>query len=522
MSLLDRLSTAWHALTAKGGPPMGGYMAGYGGGPWFSDAFRFRRAPSPIELVESYKSLIYACVNINANAVARTPLRLYAVTRGGQARPKYCGLRAVSRKTVGRLGTLAYTAKAMAGAESVEEVTDHPLLDAVMKVNEDLDHQQLLVYTVMSLEIVGSAYWWPDVRVGLPRELWALPPHLVWPMFTSGSMVPDSYQFGGVTYARSDLIRFRHLSAKNPYGQGYSPTQAAIEYARLEDTFVSVQENMLANGPRPSLIISHKDPKGVFGSAERERIKFEANRKARGGRAGEPLVIDGAAEAKPLSYDKVDTGVKEISTYDLERIANVFDVPISMLRTEDVNRANAEAGQEQHARNGVEPRCKLIASTLTRWTHSQDPRGVRGWDRLFWAFDSPVQSDRQLEAELHKTYVSMGLPINTALTEAGYEPVEGGDVSYIPGTLVPLGSTVPGTKPLPGQRPAEPLNDGNELDEEEEETEAGATTEPAEDDTEDDAKPRKALSEAAVLARVATLIPRLEAQLSRDERSRPQ
>src|SRR5262249_52467052 len=119
-----------------------------------------------------------------------------------------------------------------------------------------------------------------------------------------------------------------------------------------------------------------------------------------------------------------------------------FDVPVSMLRTEDVNRANAEAGLEQHGRHAVEPRCKLIASALTRWTRSLDPTGARGWDRLLWAFDPAANADRQAEAELHKTYVSLGLPLNVALTEAGYDAVEGGDVPLVATGLQTLESVI--------------------------------------------------------------------------------
>ena len=482
MNFLHRIGNAWHALNSKSAPP-GSYSAGWGGGSWFSDAFKSRRAPTPYELVDAYKSLVYCCVNLNANAVARTPLRLYAMTRSGQARPK-CATKSIGRRTKARLATLGYATKAMAQAEEVEEVTDHPLLDAVMKVNEDLDHTQLIMYTVMSLDICGSAYWWPDLnqRYGVPQEIWALPPHLVYPVFSGGSMVPQSYTFGGMPYPKESLIRFRRLSARNPYGMGYGPEQAAIEYVRLEDTFVSVQDDMLSNGPRPSLIVSHKDPKGAFGEAERKRLEHDMNRKYRGGRAGSVAVVDGAAAVTPISYSPTDLGGLEISTYDLNRIANCFDIPVSMLKTDDVNRANAEAGERQHGRNGVEPRCKTIASTLTRWTHAQDGKGTKGWDRLFWAFDPVVAEDAAAEAELHKTYFAMGLPLNVILTEAGYEAVEGGDTPLVPNSLVPIQQAI-----------AEP-----EPEEEQ----------PGETETEDEGSDAE---EKALLAEVRRLTPKLKA-----------
>lgn len=474
-------TATWTRLTRrKAAPPSWGYGGGWGGGPIWADAFKSRRAPTPWDLVEAFKSLAFACGRLNANAVARIPLRLYDARKGGQARPKsWWGPQPIGQtsrqhaKALARFKALGYTAKALAGAEEVEEITNHPLLDAVMRVNEDLDHGQLLMYTVLSMDVVGSAYWWPDMNfsTGTPKEIWALPPHLVLPMFTSGGMVPDSYTFGGIPYPKGELIRYRHVSMRNPYAEGYSPLRAAIEYARLEDTFVSIQDDMLSNGPRPSLIISHKDPKGAFGTAERTRLEHDMNRKERGGRSGSVAVVDGAAAVTPVSYTPADLGGLQISGYDLERIANCFDVPVSMLKTEDVNRANAEAGLEQHGRHAVEPRCKTIASTLTRWTHAQDPTGKRGWDRLFWAFDSAVPSDAKAEADLLKLFVDMGGPRNVAFTEMGHDPVEGGDVSLVPNNLVTLDSVINPPKPeaAPGEAPQpggdeEPAPEDDETD----------------------------------------------------------
>ena len=500
----------------KSAPPMGGYTAGWGGGPWWTDAFRSRRAPTPVELTELYKSLVYACVTLNANGVARQPLRLFAVTRTGEARPK-CATKSVGHAARKRLATLPYAAKTMAGAAEVEEVTDHPLLDLLQHVNEEMDHAQLIAYTVMSLDIVGSAYWWPSPGSGgVPEDLWALPPHLVFPQWTSGSLIPDAYQFGGVQYERRDLIRFRRLSARNPYGQGYGPEQASIEYARLEDTFVSIQDDMLSNGPRPSIIVSPKDEKGSFGDAEAERLEHKLNRKTRGGRSGSAVVARGPVSMAPVDWKPADLGGLQISSYDMERIANCFDVPVSMLKTEDVNRANAEAGQEQHARNGVEPRCKLIASALTRWTHQQGrqgPRdlGNRGWDRLLWAFDPAVKEDQEAEQKRHTAYVAMGLPPNVALTEAGYEAVEGGDVSYLPTSLQPMGTTPTPEPEKPGTGNS-PMGDTGETEDEDETGENSPKG-----DTEDESKALASIETKTLqIERAATLL----AEVRKSQRSR--
>ncbi len=72
--------------------------------------------------------------------------------------------------------------------------------------------------------------WAAQARFGRSRLTW------FYPVMDGMGLVPSGYQFGSAQYKPEDLLIFKHLSMKNPYGLGMSPTQAAIEYARLEDT----------------------------------------------------------------------------------------------------------------------------------------------------------------------------------------------------------------------------------------------------------------------------------------------
>lgn len=456
MPKTSRHMSLWLREETKAQPP-GMTSYGSGGGPLFSDAFRFRRAPSLPALAEAYKSLIYTCVGINADAVARVPLRLVRVGQSKGDTAKFCNAVEIKGAARHRLKKLAHTAKAMAGAEEVEEITgEHPLLKLIQDVNPNMDQSQLIQSTVMSMDVVGTAFWWPtEWMLGCPREFWPLPPHLVSPVMTGTGLVPEAYQFGAIQYRPEDLLIFKQLSMKNFYGLGMSPTQAAIEYARLEDTFVSIQDDLLSNGPRPSVVISHKDPKGAFGAAERQRLDNDMNQKTRGGRAGGAFVVDGAVSVTPISWSPADLGAVEISKYDLERTCGCFRIPVSMLTNESSNRAVAESGMIQHARGAIEPRCKAIASTLTRWTHALDKNGKRNWRNLFWVFDDCVPEDDAAKADLAIKYVGIGWPLNDALTDSGRDAVEGGDVSFVASNLTTLENAVKPPEPpvLPGEEP---------------------------------------------------------------------
>jgi hypothetical protein len=126
-----------------------------------------------------------------------------------------------------------------------------------------------------------------------------------------------------------------------------------------------------------------------------------------------------------------------------------------MLTNESSNRAVAESGMIQHARGAIEPRCKAIASTLTRWTHSIDKNGKRNWRNLFWVFDDCVPEDDAAKADLATKYVAIGWPLNDALTDSGRDAVEGGDVSFVASNLTTLENAIKPPEPpvLPGQEP---------------------------------------------------------------------
>lgn len=420
------LRAAWNALWNKSSPS---YAAGgYGGGPAFVDAYRSRRSPTLPELVEAYKAITYACAMLNANGVARVPLRLYATTHRGQARPK-CGTKALHRHHEALLRKSPAFSSLLRKAVEIDEVVDHPLLEALQDVNPDFDHNALIRHAVLSLDIVGSAYWFPEVnRLGVAVALWPLQAQYVTPVQVAGESAVCEYRYFQDRYRPEQLIRARHVSVRDPHGFGYGPTQAAFEYVGLGDKYVSVQENLLGQGVRPSVIVSPKDATMPMGKDERRRFESDINARWRGPSAGRAWVVDGAIDVRPLTFPPSDLAALQISEHALQRVANCFGVPLSLLKTEDVNLANAEAGHRQHAELAIEPRCVLIASALTKWVRAQGRLNGLGWDRLFFAFDNPVAEDEERRAKVFDTYLRNSvLTINDVRPELGYDLVDWGN-----------------------------------------------------------------------------------------------
>jgi len=514
VTIFDRLTTAWGALRGKSAPQ--GYGGWYNAGPAFTDAFRSRRAPSRPEMVEAYKSIAYACAQINAGAVTKTPLRLYVTTAKGQATPKSSLVpdssesRSRIKALCGRKDVQPYIRK----AESVNEVADHPWLQAIVAANPDFDQTALLKFTVLSLDITGNAFWVPDdYKLGVPSALWPIHPQYVTPVRRAATIQVDAWQYFGQTYERNEILHFRHVSLKDPYGSGYGPTEAAFEHARLHDSFTSVQGSLLEQGVRPSVIVSPKDANMPMTGAERARFESDINRKLSGGGSGRAWVTDGSIDVHPLTFPPSDLAALDISDNALQRFANCFGVPMSLLKTEDVNLANLEAGLKQHAQFAVEPRCVEIAGALTRFVHNygRKLRGIeekdRSWDRLFFAFDDPSGEDQERKAKIFDLYLKNGTKtINEVRTELGDKPVAWGDEPWLPGTLIQ-----PSTMQAREDRAATQAEHGMALADQ-------LANQEQQEDTEDDNKEKPA-SKAYSPAQKAWNPESLYAKFSEDERA---
>lgn len=435
MSLLSALSDSLDGLLrSRPGAPGGATLSGgWMGGPATVDAYGARRAPTPYQLVESYKSLIYACVQINDNGVARVPLRLYADGgRPGGVPRSACDPRRVTRSQWGRLRALPYARSLVGGSAQTFEVNTHPILDTLDSPDPDgyFDRQQLISLIVRYCDVVGSAYLKPDGPASMPPTyLWPLAAQHVVPRPMAGGPLIAGYTYFADFYAFDELVRFRStVSLKDPYKAGYSPTYAALEYAGLEDEWMSIQRNVLSNGARMSMLISAKDATMPIQEVTARRLEQDLDRQHARGNSGKPWVIRDAVEAVPVNWPPGDLSGLEITKQVIERTANCFGVPIAML-TPETNLANMQAAREHHASNAIEPRCKMIAAVLTRLVRKYDPR-------LFFAFDSAISEDEEKDAKVTKVLIEAGVKtINDERDDMGLMPVEWGDEPWFLNTM---------------------------------------------------------------------------------------
>ena len=351
---------------------------------------------NPHEQVRHYKHWVYAAVQAIAFQVASTRLALYGRTRNG-----------------------------------VEELTDHPFLDLMDRVNPFHTRFWLWAETMTFLELTGNAYWYvPANRLGAPAEAWVAHSQHV-------RVIPDRRDFiRGYVYQRNgEQVRFKreefiHLKYPNPlssyYGRG--PLQAAADAVDAHESIKRAERNGFRNGVFPSLALE-SDQELSDDTIERLRTMFE-RKYASPERAGRPLILERGLRAKPISLSPREMDFLRSERVTRDEILGIFRVPAAVVGlSEDVNRSVAEAMDVIFAKYCIAPKLRLIEDQL-----NQDllPRFDA---RLFCRFEDVIPEDRaQRRADVVANLQHGVTTINEERHRLGREPVAWGDNPFRPGS----------------------------------------------------------------------------------------
>lgn len=415
-----------------------------------TSAFGGRALESPtdyIKLVNEYSGWAYACALKNANAVAQVPLRLYrGVPRNSRVKVhKSVVVRKVSKQTKDRMFNDSTLIHKLNKADDVEEVLEHPWFELMREVNRDLSGFSLWQLTVLFKQVTGNTYWLVAASPqGTPTEIWILPTQFV-------KIIPDearyikSYRYGiSEPYAHYDPENICHFKYPNPksiyYGLGQM--EAAFTSASLNEDFDEFERALLDNGAYMPAVFTTKEPTG---KTVLERLRKDIQR-IHGGhkRAGKLGMLGTGLEMLPVSWNPKDINYAIGMKMTKEKIAGVFGVPLSKLGVEDVNRANAEAGNYSYMKDTIAPECLSNADVINQ---SLMPMYD---DKLFVFHDECVPEDKEFGLKQQESHLQTGVTwINEVRETEGLDPVDGGEEPLVSNSLVPLSRAVAEPEPPP-------------------------------------------------------------------------
>jgi len=228
---------------------------------------------------------------------------------------------------------------------SVEQVTDHPILDLMYRPNPEQTFGEIgYRHTAFGI-ISGNAYMErigasTGRNVGRWRELWSHRPDRMTVNVNPDSGVRRGYKYTGPSgktrewpvdpiTGQSDIWHMRFFHPLNDwYGAGpVEPTSREID---TSNEAMEYNKNLLQNQGRPGMVVAFK---GNIGDTEYNRLTKSLREKYSGPRnAGKNLIIEGeGATVSPYGWSPLDLDYIEGNRELARRIALGFGVPPQLL-----------------------------------------------------------------------------------------------------------------------------------------------------------------------------------------------
>jgi HK97 family phage portal protein len=443
------------------------------------------------QLIEQYSRWVYICANRNATRVSSIPLRLYAANGPSDTPVRASRMpKAVSRDTVKEImGSAALMNKQhVRQADSFVEVTRHPFLDLMQSINPDMTMFEMMELTEIYLELTGNAYWLVCPQTSpsgkqLPSEIWPLPPQWTRPIKANGgSSLVAGYEFGrtkqdSVFFPKDQVVHFRFMGPSDVI-KGSGPLQAAAAAVLRYEAWDGYESSLATNSARPDFVLKYN---ATLTKEQANDIKANWNSVMRGpAQSGKVAVTDNSYEIETLGFSPEEMARLEGRKWTRLEIADAFGVPIALLDTETVNKANAETALRHYNEYTILPRLKRIEQKINEQLMPQ-------YDgRLFVMYDTPIAEDQDARIKQESADMVSGLRSRNEIRgDRNYAPVDGGDTIYINAAQIPLptdeeAAAISAAPPEPAPAPPPPVVENDDDDDEEvqddEKAAKGATT----------------------------------------------
>lgn len=365
-------------------------------------------------LAEQFRSevWVYACANIISSKIAMLPIRIYTQNKAGET----------------------------------EYVTEHPFLDIVNRPSATVSKYNFIYLLNAYRELNGQSFINLGNDAGLPLTYEILPAHAMMPEQRENSGVISSWVLNGNrTIPASWLVHWMNPNPLDPF-VGLSPIQAVRMGIQGASDARVANAQIFRNGAR---LEGYWNAKEKMGAEEFERNATVIEAKYAGAEnAHKTPVLTGGFEFKPFTLPMRDLEYTMGLKLTKEEICAAYSVPVVLMNTTDAaTYNNLKTAKEQLFVDCILPRLTCITDGLDAMLHRYP-----GTEKMHVEFDlsgvSELKQDMDKTSRVAQRLHLMGVPLNTLLEAFDFpiDAVDGGDVSYLPLSLLPAGtdrSTIP-------------------------------------------------------------------------------
>jgi HK97 family phage portal protein len=384
--------------------------------------------------------IVYRCIDLISKSAAAVPLLLYQRT-----------------------------------ATDPREIDNHPIIDLLRKPNPGQSGFEFIVDISAYLNIAGNTYL---ERVGgtlskEPKELYALRPDRM--SVVAGSFgLPEAFIYGtGIKPKKwevdpitgeSEILHIKYFNPTDDW-YGLGPMEVA---ARSVDQRNSADDHNLAlmqNGGRLSGLLAFEGKEGAdFADDQRLALENQIKRKFTGPSNAGRVIMSGGGSGK-FTWTEMGVNPKDMDWLNSKEsnssdIANAYGVPQQLIGIQSAQTfSNMREARLWLYEETVLPHMRQILDGLNMWLTP-----IWGED-LYLDFDEDKISalSPRRERTWEKVQDAQFLTINEKREAVGYENVPGGDVLFVPATLLPLEFAA---EPPAAQAPAPEPDDTPDEDDE--------------------------------------------------------
>lgn len=318
---------------------------------------------------------------------------------------------------------------------TADRLPDHPALALWNAPVPRISGMALRKLLSLYLDLAGEFFLVKDRNAaGQVVELWPMPPSWV---LTTPTRTHAAFKvlIQGTTYQipETEMIWSRHLHPANPFGRGLGVARAVGDDVEADEFAQKWNKRLFANSARPDFVITVK---GKIDKPSAERLKEQWMQKHSGfWNAFKPAVLDNEATITPLGWGQREMDFVQLRKLARDNILGGFGVPLSVMGiTENVNRANAEAGEYTYAKRVLVPRLVLLQEMAAELLlEFPQPPGAR------FVFADPVPDDKQHLLQVVNDGLQRGaLTVNEWRSRMGFPTLpSGGDVLLTPISALP-------------------------------------------------------------------------------------
>ncbi len=316
------------------------------------------------------------------------------------------------------------------------QISKHPVLTLLDRINPFQTSNEFIELHTIYQDLVGECFWILNYNaLGEPAEIWIPYPNRM-------SVVPDKtkfikgyiYQVGAekIPFDVNEVIHFKYPNPLNQY-RGLGPAQAIginLDAQQNADKWVNT---FFYNSARPDGVIQFDYN---LSDEQFDKLKKQWGERYRGvSKAHQVALLEGGGKYIQIQNTIKDMDFPNLQLKNRDVILGVFGMPQSVMGiSENVNKANAEAGDYTFARWIVKPRLDRMKSKI----QEQLIPKFRKSENLELDYDEVVPETVDQKRELAESGMRAGyLTINEARKLRGLDPLPNGNVLLVPLNLIP-------------------------------------------------------------------------------------